>query len=128
MYHYTLPVSNKNLIEIVKRAFNLVDKRLIGHGSRVSYIVFQMLKASNDFSPLEMRNLLILAALHDIGAYKTDEIDKMIEFETDHVWSHSIYGYMFIRYFTPFRTEAAAVLFHHTPWDKLKNFNTFPNR
>ena len=116
MYHYTLPVSNKNIVEIVKRAFNMVDKRLIGHGSRVSYIVFQMLKAADKYSSREVRDLLILAALHDIGAYKTDEIDRMVEFETNHVWNHSIYGYMFFKYFTPFEKSAPVILFHHTPW------------
>ena len=123
MYHYTLPVSNKNIVEIVKRAFNMVDKRLIGHGSRVSYILFQMLKAADNYTPREIRDLLILAALHDIGAYKTDEIDRMVEFETSHVWNHSIYGYMFFKYFTPFSGCAPAILFHHTPWEKLKELD-----
>ena len=123
MYHYTLPVSNKNIVEIVKRAFNMVDKRLIGHGSRVSYIVFQMLKAADKYSSREVRDLLILAALHDIGAYKTDEIDRMVEFETNHVWNHSIYGYMFFKYFTPFEKSAPVILFHHTPWEKLKGID-----
>lgn len=119
MYHYTLPVSNKNIIDISKRAFNLVDKRLIGHGSRVSYIVYQLLKASTDYTPRQTRDLLIVAALHDIGAYKTDEIDRMVEFETKNVWNHSIYGYLFLSHFTPFGDTAPAVLFHHTPWNKL---------
>ena len=123
MYHYTLPVSNKNIVEIVKRAFNMVDKRLIGHGSRVSYIVFQMLKAADKYSSREVRDLLILAALHDIGAYKTDEIDRMVEFGTNHVWNHSIYGYMFFKYFTPFEKSAPVILFHHTPWEKLKGID-----
>lgn len=44
MPEYSLPVGNKDLINIARRAFNLVDPRLIGHGARVSYLVFQMLK------------------------------------------------------------------------------------
>ena len=69
MPEYSLPVGNKDLINIARRAFNLVDPRLIGHGARVSYLVFQMLKEDGTYTPSEMRNLLILAALHDIGAY-----------------------------------------------------------
>ena len=95
MPEYSLPVGNKDLINIARRAFNLVDPRLIGHGARVSYLVFQMLKEDGTYTPSEMRNLLILAALHDIGAYKTEEIDRMVEFETKEVWNHSIYGYLF---------------------------------
>lgn len=123
MYHYTLPVSNRNIVEIIKRAFNLVDKRLIGHGTRVSSIVFQLLNVSDDYTPREKRDLLIIAALHDIGAYKTDEIDKMVEFETNNIWNHSIYGYLFFKYFTPFQQVAPAILFHHAPWAKLKDLD-----
>ena len=83
MPEYSLPVGNKDLINIARRAFNLVDPRLIGHGARVSYLVFQMLKEDGTYTPSEMRNLLILAALHDIGAYKTEEIDRMVEFRDE---------------------------------------------
>ena len=82
-----------------------------------------MLKAADKYSSREVRDLLILAALHDIGAYKTDEIDRMVEFETNHVWNHSIYGYMFFKYFTPFEKSAPVILFHHTPWEKLKGID-----
>ena len=112
MPEYSLPVGNKDLINIARRAFNLVDQRLIGHGARVSYLVFQMLKEDGTYTPSEMRNLLILAALHDISAYKTEEIDRMVEFETKEVWNHSIYGYLFFHYFTPFEYWDSVVLYH----------------
>lgn len=119
MYNYTLSVSNKDLVNIARRAFNLVDPRLIDHGARVAYLVSILLKADSTYTDQERRNLLILAALHDIGAYKTEEIDKMVEFETVNMWNHSIYGYLFFHYFTPFNEMSAAVLFHHTPWKSL---------
>lgn len=99
MYDYILPVSNKDIVNIAKRAFNLVDPRLMGHGERVANIMFQIMEAEGGYTPVQMRNLLTLAVLHDIGAYKTEEIDHMVEFETKHVWNHSIYGYLFLNYF-----------------------------
>lgn len=128
MFDYTLPVGNKDLIDIARRAFNLVDPRLIGHGSRVSYIVFQMLKEDNTYTPREVRDILILAALHDIGAYKTDEIDRMVEFETKNIWNHSIYGYLFFRYFTPFEGMSPVILFHHAPWSLLRRMDEVPEQ
>ena len=65
----------------------------------------------------------VIAMFHDIGAYKTDEISRMLEFETSNVQNHSAYGYLFIKYFTPLTRLAPAVLFHHTPWCILKNLN-----
>lgn len=123
MFHYTLHVNNKDIINIARRAFNLVDPRLIGHGSRVSYIVFRMLEAAGSLSPIQIRDLLILSTLHDIGAYKTEEIDRMVEFETGNIWNHSIYGYLFFQYFSPFKDMAPVILFHHAPWDLLKTLD-----
>ena len=73
-----------------------------------------------------MRNLLILASLHDIGAYKTEEIDRMVEFETKEVWNHSIYGYLFFHYFTPFEYWDSVVLYHHMPWNRLRKQKDVP--
>lgn len=47
----------------------------------------------------------------------------MIQFETTDVWNHSIYGYLFIKYFSPLHELAEAILFHHTSWEKLKKMD-----
>lgn len=125
---YTLSANNKEFINIATRAFNLVDPRLVNHGNRVSHIVYQLLQADGTYTSLEARNLLITASLHDIGAYKTEEIDRMVEFETKNIWNHSIYGYLFFKFFTPFEHLAPAILFHHTPWDRLIAINGIPEQ
>lgn len=128
MYHYILNVNNREIMNMAKRAFDLVDARLIGHGERVSRIMYRLLKIEAAYSPLEMRNLLILAAFHDIGAYKMEEIDRMLEFETKNVWNHSIYGYLFFHYFSFLKDMALAVLFHHTPWSTVRDAEEVPER
>lgn len=126
MYDYILPVSNKDIVNIAKRAFNLVDPRLMGHGERVANIMFQIMEAEGGYTPVQMRNLLTLAVLHDIGAYKTEEIDHMVEFETKHVWNHSIYGYLFLNYFSLFKELSRVVLFHHSSWKQLERMDDVP--
>ncbi|MCC8025796.1 MAG: HD domain-containing protein [Clostridium sp.] len=128
MHNYILAVNNRDIMNMAKRAFDLVDSRLIGHGERVSRIMYRLLKKDGTFSPLEIRNLLILAVLHDIGAYKMEEIDRMLEFETKHVWNHSIYGYLFFDYFTFLSEPAPIVLFHHSPWSVVGQMENIPQR
>ena len=91
-------INSKDVINILKRALNLIDKRLINHGERVSYIIYKMMEYENKYSQQEMLDYTISALFHDIGAYKTDEIDNMIKFETRNIWEHSIYGYLFFKY------------------------------
>ena len=62
---------------------------------------------------LDMDKLLILSLLHDVGAYKTEEIDKLVSFESNCVWSHSIYGYLFLKYMSPMGEASEAILYHH---------------
>lgn len=114
-------IDNKGIIGILRRSCNYVDKRLMDHGLRVSYIMFRLLSRMPALPPGELRDLCFLGALHDIGAYKTEEIDRLVQFETSQVWGHSVYGYLFVKYFSPLSQLAPAVLFHHMPWDALQN-------
>lgn len=119
-YNCIQGVNNNGIVEIMHRTFNYVDARLINHGRRVAYIVSRMLNKQKGYSQKQQRDICFLAMLHDIGAYKTEEIDKMLEFETINVWEHAIYGYLFLKYFSPLEQLAEAVLYHHTNWEQLR--------
>jgi len=106
-------LKNEKVINIMQKTLNYVDSRLINHGTRVAYLIFKTLKPQNKFDDKQLRDICILAMLHDIGAYKTEEIDKMVIFETVNVWEHSIYGYLFLKYFSPLKELSPAILFHH---------------
>jgi len=58
--------------------------------------------------------------LHDIGAYKIEELNDMLMFETRNVWRHSVYGYLFLKYLSPLSEYADMVLYHHLDFSKLK--------
>ncbi len=117
---YTKILNNKGVFGIIRRFCNYIDPRLTEHGSHVAYIISRMLQDTGQYSKHELRDICFLAQLHDIGAYKTEEISRMLQFETDDIWDHSFYGYLFIRYFSPLKELAPAVLLHHITWNFLE--------
>lgn len=106
-------ITNASAVNILRNTLNFVDARLTDHGMRVSYMVFRMLRRHGRYSAGELRDMALLAMLHDIGAYKTEEIDEMMRFETEDVWDHAIWGYLFLTYFSPLSALAPAILYHH---------------
>ena len=100
-----------------------MDPRLMDDGFRVAGITRQLMEAKGGYSPKQVRDICFLALLHDVGAYKTDEIARILQFETEQAQDHSLYGYLFIRYFSPLKDLAACVLHHHTPWNMLKDMD-----
>ncbi len=106
-------IHSEKVMTVVRRALNLIDSRLVDHGVKVMSVLQDMLKAEDCQDALLQKNLSILAMLHDVGAYRTEEIDNLVQFETGSVWEHSIYGYLFLREFTPLKEWAEVVLYHH---------------
>ncbi len=116
-------VDAKDVFHITRKTLNYVDPRLVEHGGRVAYILCQMLR-DQTMDPRRLADICILGVLHDVGAYKTDEIDRMVEFETENVWNHSIYGYLFVRDLSPLRSLADAILYHHVDYVLFDHFTS----
>jgi len=116
-------IKNEKVIDILERTLNCVDTRLIDHGKRVAYLVYNVLKTRHNYNDNQMRDICVLTMLHDVGAYKTEEIDKMVIFETIDVWEHSIYGYLFLKYFSPLKELAPIILFHHANCEEVKHLD-----
>lgn len=112
-------ISGLAAIKAVSQTLRRIDERLVDHGERVAFIATELLREGE--LKLDSRLLFILAIFHDVGAYKTDEIDKMMEFETNEVLNHSVYGYLFLKYMTPLKESSLAILHHHTKWEQLVN-------
>lgn len=122
---YTGFIDNRGILEIIRRSCSYVEARLMNYGYRGACIVSDMLKPYLHTDTREMRDICFLALLHDIGAYKTDEISRMLQFETDDVLSHSVYGYLFLKYFSPLEELSGAILFHHASWKALEHSCAF---
>jgi len=110
---------NEKVINIMEKTLNHVDSRLIDHGKRVAYLIFKVLNGRQMFTEKELQNICILAMLHDVGAYKTEEIDQMVVFETEKVWEHSIYGYLFLKHFSPLKDFAPVICYHHAECNEI---------
>lgn len=105
-------IEDKMFVGLLQRTLNYVDTRLVDHGIRVSYIVYHMLRYEGYEKQYALR-IALIALLHDIGAYKTDEINEMLKFESTQIWDHSIYGCLFIKHFSPYPEYADIILLHH---------------
>lgn len=111
-----------NAGKAVSRILRKIDYRLVEHGERVAYIAEKIAEYGN--LPVDKKTLYMLCLFHDVGAYKTEEVGSMLEFETKEEWNHSIYGYMFLKYMTPLKESAKAVLYHHYSWKNLCGIKT----
>lgn len=109
------------IIMAVSNALSKIDKRVVDHGNRVAFIACELCDEGN--LNMDMKSLFLTSIFHDIGAYKTDEIDHMIEYETKDVWNHSVYGYLFFKYMTPLKDYADVLLYHHASWNEMQNKN-----
>lgn len=113
------PISFEDLFKatdvavIAQRLLNCVDPRLVDHGFRVAKLLDAMLEVDGSLDSHERGMIRNVALLHDVGAYHTEEIDRMVMFETNKVWEHSFYGYLFFRELSPFAEYADIVLYHH---------------
>lgn len=118
--------SLKDILRVIQRTINSVDNRLENHGEQVSYLCLQMGRAmhlSND----QLLPLCAAAMIHDIGAYKVEERQRMIEFEVIDPHEHAVYGSLFLRHFSPLRQMANAVLYHHWRYEnRLKLIDDRP--
>ncbi|MEG1206124.1 MAG: HD domain-containing protein [Angelakisella sp.] len=110
------------IMGIIKETLKRLDPRLIDHGDRVAFIVHEVLMQRGGCTEEQIQNICVMAFFHDIGAYKTDEIDHMVSFEIKNVWQHSVYGALFLKHFTPMGEQADAILYHHLKYSDRKQF------
>lgn len=112
-------VSNKNLCYLITDTLRIFDRRLMDHGRRTGYILYHMLLCKGDLELYEIAEYVFLTFLHDIGAYKTEDIGQLLTFETTDYMEHSIYGYLLLNYLLPLEDRAKIVLYHHIDYEIL---------
>lgn len=112
-------IKPEGVLHICQEALKRVDPRLINHGERVAFIVFEMMEYAGCYSRSQMIELYQLAVFHDIGAYKIEEITQMLKLESAEEMEHSLYGYLFLHNMSPVAASAEAVLYHHHNYNEL---------
>lgn len=116
-------IDDNDISDLLQRTLNNVDERLVDHGKRVAFVVAKMLETQDKYTRKEQQQICFLSLLHDIGAYKTEEIDQMLQFETENIWGHSVYGYLFMKYLSPLAEYASAILYHHLNYSQLRTMD-----
>lgn len=110
---------------MIRKALNTLDYRLMDHGERVAYLVLCMMKQENKHTDRQLVEYCYISMLHDIGAFKTEMIDSLVnvnqlfKFELKSSLLHSIYSYLFLRDFCFLNDSVDAVLYHHFTYPQL---------
>lgn len=115
-------IKSKDIFLLMRDVLKLIHPRLMEHGSRVAYIVYMMLKDEGKYEEFELADIVMTAALHDIGAYKTEQgkINDMLRYESRDSMAHCIYGYLFFRYLSPVPDLAKVIMYHHMDYEQLQ--------
>ena len=112
-------ISVPDLIFGFSRALDMVKPQLAGHHLGVAWIASELGQALS--LPRTVRAQLFTAAmLHDAGAIplKVSADDLLFERNT---WLHTRAGWALLSRCAFLRPAASFVLFHHTPWSRLRD-------
>lgn len=110
--------------EVTKSILALINGKLLDHGIRVAYIMKSLISCERELSRDELIKILFCSIFHDVGAYKTEEIDSLLRFDTDDTLPHSIYGYLFLKYLSNLGDMAEVILYHHLKYAERLNCNS----
>ena len=67
-------IDSRQMIALCNQFLKFYDSRLVEHGERVACIACKLMAQFEHREQLELKNVVLLALFHDIGAYKTEEI------------------------------------------------------
>ncbi len=106
-------ISSENVSKIICSTLKIINKDIISHGETTGYILYKMLEYENRYSEKELVDFTMLGMLHDIGLYREADVNNLKEFETINTWTHSVYGFLFLKYLSPLGDMAEIILYHH---------------
>ncbi len=116
-------IHSKDIYYITRDVLKCLDQKVVNHGARTSYILYKMLQCAEKYEMYEIAEFAMIATLHDIGAFKTDLYTEQLHYETKEYMPHSVYGYLFFLYLTPFADRAKIILYHHTDYERVPKTN-----
>lgn len=116
-------ITSRNMINLIYETMRIMNIGVAHHSMRVSYIVAKLLECRGSYEKYEIADFMILAMMHDIGAYKTDDVRKHLTYEAKKPLPHSVYGYLFLKYLSPFEEQSRMILYHHMDYVKTKDLD-----
>lgn len=118
-------IRSRDIFVLMRNTLRLIHPRLMDHGSRVSYMVYKMLEGKGIYEEFELADIVMVATLHDIGAYKTEAgvLNDMLRYESRDSRAHTIYGYLFFKYLSPVEDLAKVIMYHHMDYEHLRKID-----
>ncbi len=104
-----------SLIESLAETVDLVSSEVNNHHRRVACIASYLGDACG-LHGNRYENLILAAALHDIGGLRTHDRLDLLSFD-ENSGTHAEYGYMLLKRFRPFAHIAPMIRYHHTFWN-----------
>ncbi len=116
MPHNRFLMSIFEMVTSIARVVNIMSPVVGNHNLQVAYLAYRIGEALG-ISVDERNELLTAGALHDIGAFSSQEWIDLLEFEDKKPGRHSMAGYLLLRSFKPFSSHIAEIIkYHHVPW------------
>lgn len=113
-----------DILNTIRNTLMYLNPNFKSHGDEVAYLVYKIGKELN-YEKKYLEKLVLCAMFHDIGSCKTDDIKEVFDLKSDNTIKHCLYGYLFIKHFSPLSDIAPLVLYHH---DEYYKFDEMLNR
>jgi response regulator RpfG family c-di-GMP phosphodiesterase len=104
-----------DLVLCLSQAVDLVSPLMAVHLRRTAQIAYG-LGTQMKLPRSGLHDLIIAAALHDVGGLARQDRLLTLDFEYQDPYDHSVFGYLLLKSFLPFQNPAGIVCFHHVPW------------
>jgi HD-GYP domain-containing protein (c-di-GMP phosphodiesterase class II) len=110
-----LTASIFDLVLCLSEAVDLVSPLVADHHRRTAQIAYG-LAIQMHLSDADTHDLVMAAALHDVGGLTRQDRLGALDFEYNDPYGHAVRGYLLLRTFPPFSHVADMVRFHHVAW------------
>lgn len=107
-------IRTMDLVECIADATDLISPQVNNHHRQVACISYYLGKAYG-LSTNQLENLLVAAAVHDIGALSLRRHLNLLEFDAEDE-EHAINGAKLLKGFRPFAHLAPMIRYHHEYW------------
>ena len=103
----------------ISKSIDLVSVNLTNHHREVAYISCQIAQRMN-LPDDEVRDIVLAAILHDIGAFTTEERTNIIrcKLHDQELNRHAELGYKLLKNFEPLNRAALLIRHHHDDYDE----------
>ena len=108
-----------DLVAAIARVVDMMSPAVGGHHMQVAYLAYRLGEALG-LKTEQLDELVMAAALHDIGAFSLQERLDLLAFEEARAEEHCLSGSFILSKFKMFEPIARIVRFHHQPWENGK--------